>query len=131
MGKHTCDKRKSKSELVRQFPEVDFSLLSEEDPLWGDGLTREGLDALASRAREFIEWLVARPEKNVVVASHSTFLLTLFNTVLEWDDEYLGTWFGTGEMRTVHLSVGSAPPRRCCAADGAGGGPADGRCTIS
>ena len=28
----------------------------------------------------------------VVVASHSTFLLTLFNTHLTWDDEYLGTW---------------------------------------
>jgi broad specificity phosphatase PhoE len=128
-GKHTCDKRLSKSELARQFPEVDFALLSEEDPLWGDGLTRESLDALSSRAREFMEWLITRPEKEVVVASHSTFLLTLFNTALDWDDEYLGTWFGTGEMRSVHLSVnpgealGVEPPRRCKLADG--------RCTIS
>jgi len=133
-GKHTCDKRLPKSDLARQFPEVDFSQLTEEDPFWGDGLTRESLDALTSRAGEFMEWLLARPEKDVVVASHSTFLLTLFNTHLTWDDEYLGTWFGTGEMRTVHLTVGDVPQRRCCAGNGpagAGSAEADGRCTIS
>ena len=112
-GKHTCDKRLNRSELMEAFPEVNWELSAvptEEDPYWGDGRTREQITSVASRADQFLAWLRARPEKHVAVATHSCFLLALFNGVLRvpesmaaGDAEELTTWFATGEMRTVVL----------------------------
>lgn len=60
-GKHTCDKRESKSNLTASFPLVNFGLVeSEEDPFWGDGSERETLDALAQRGAEFVNFLKTR-----------------------------------------------------------------------
>ena len=104
-GKHTCDKRLSKKVLAAAFPRVDYSLLEdEEDPFWGDGLTREPWDDIAMRASRFAEWLVSRNEERIAVAAHSAFLLTIFNAVFDVEDEAVRTWFGTGEMRTVVLT---------------------------
>lgn len=104
-GKHTCDKRLPRSQLMVQFPAVDFSILeSEEDPFWNDGLSRETWHLLAERAARFAEWLANRPEKHIAVAAHSAFLLTIFNAVLKTDTEEASKWFGTGEMRTVMLT---------------------------
>jgi len=104
-GKHTCDKRKSLSALRLEYPWVDYSLVeTEEDPFWGDGLSRESYESVQQRGEEFLRWLKLRPEKNIVVATHSGFLNTLFNSVLECEsDEYRG-WFATGEMRSMTLS---------------------------
>jgi len=69
-GKHTCDKRESKSILAASFPLVNFGLVeSEEDPLWGNGSERETLDALAQRGAEFITFLKTR---SVSFLSHSS-----------------------------------------------------------
>ena len=106
-GKHTCDRRLSKTRLAAQYPAVSYALLeAEDDPYWGDGLTRETPEHLARRGLRFASWLRARPETHVAVASHSAFLLALFNAVLqtEKDDEAVRAWFGTGEMRTVLLA---------------------------
>jgi broad specificity phosphatase PhoE len=103
-GRHTCDKRLSRSELAALYLHVDYSLISsEEDPYWGDGVTREPLQALAARAADFTRWLLDRPEQHLVVASHSAFLLATFNAALECVDESTRLWFGTGEMRSVLL----------------------------
>jgi hypothetical protein len=60
-GKHTCDKRESKSNLAASYPLVNFGLVeSEEDPFWGDGTERESLDSLAQRGAGFIGFLKAR-----------------------------------------------------------------------
>lgn len=48
-----------------------------------------------------MERLTSMPYKNVAVATHSSWLLTLFNAVLECEDEELKKWFATGELRTV------------------------------
>ena len=41
-GRHTCDKRLGLAAIRAAHPNIDYSLLaSEEDPLWGDGVTRE------------------------------------------------------------------------------------------
>ena len=41
---------------------------------------------------------------SVQVASHSAFLLAIFNAVFLTDDAAACTWFGTGEMRSVLLT---------------------------
>jgi broad specificity phosphatase PhoE len=81
-GRHTCDKRLSKAELAALFPAVDYSMISsEDDPFWGDGVTREPWEALATRAGEFIDFVMARPESHLAVAAHSAILLSIFNAV--------------------------------------------------
>ena len=41
-GRHTCDKRLAKSTLQQQYPNIDYTLVAEEeDPFWLDGWTRE------------------------------------------------------------------------------------------
>jgi len=122
-GKHTCDKRLSKTELAAMYPQVDYGLITdEEDPFWGDGLTREEWSALGQRAGKFVSWLLARPETHVAVAAHSAFLLATFNAVFICDDEETRSWFGTGEMRSVLIKpvAGSAGEEEI---DEAGGAP--------
>jgi len=107
-GRHTCDRRLPRTALAAAFSAVDYSLLeSEEDPYWGDGITREPFADLARRAASFIEWLGGLPQREIAVAAHSGFLLALFNAVLTVEDEAAATWFGTGEMRCVMLTFSS------------------------
>mgnify|MGYP001479920181 CR=1 FL=1 len=62
-GRHTCDKRLSKAALAAAFPAVSYELIeTEEDPYWGDGVTRESWEALARRGVCFVDWLLARRE---------------------------------------------------------------------
>ena len=50
-GKHTCDKRLSRTELSELYPRIDYTLIeSEDDPYWGDGLTRETPSDVAVRS---------------------------------------------------------------------------------
>ena len=85
---------------------IDFSLLeSEEDRLFLPD-RRESKLEVASRVYNFLEWLETRSEKNVGVASHSAWLLTLFNANFECDESLKG-WFQTGELRSVILEFTS------------------------
>ena len=82
-----CDHRKAKHVLQDEFPGVDYSLISEADPLEITS-TKPGetwLDT-ANRAKEFLDWLSTKPETDVAVVTHSAFLLTLFNLVLDVQD---------------------------------------------
>lgn len=105
-GRHTCDKRLAKAALAKAFPAVNYDGLgAEEDPFWGDGWTREPWEDLGTRAARFVQHVLhERPETHIAVASHSGFLLAIFNAVLECDDEGTRTWFGTGELRSVLLT---------------------------
>jgi broad specificity phosphatase PhoE len=101
-GVHICDKRRPTSRQKQEFPQVDFSLLSDdEDPLFRDTVRESKLE-VGERIYRFFEWLSERPEQHVGVASHSAWLLTVFNGVCECDDK-LKAWFQTGEMRSVKL----------------------------
>jgi broad specificity phosphatase PhoE len=109
-GKHTCDRRRETSEAARDFPMVDFSALdSKEDPTWTE--QRETSAAISCRGYSFLtEWLRQRPEKEIVVATHSAFLLTVFNSVLDCSDcSELTSWFETGEMRSTTLTFKDIP----------------------
>jgi broad specificity phosphatase PhoE len=101
-GVHCCDKRRPKSRQEKEFPMVDFSMIeTEEDCLFND-TKRESKMELGERVYKFMEWLSVRPETNIAVASHSGWLLTLFNGICECD-EVLKAWWQTGELRSVQL----------------------------
>lgn len=104
-GVHVCDKRRPVSRQRAEFPQIDFTLLleNEEDPLFCDD-RRESKLEVGNRIYRFMEWLAERPERHVAVNSHSGWLLTLFNAVVRDDcDPKLKAWFQTGEMRSVKL----------------------------
>lgn len=102
-GVHICDKRRPTDQQAREFPQVNFSLLtSNEDPLYRAD-ARETKAAVGERIYQFMEWLAQRPEEHVAVTSHSGWLLTVFNGVCECSDSQLREWFHTGELRSVKL----------------------------
>uniref|UniRef100_A0A7S0G969 Uncharacterized protein n=1 Tax=Proboscia inermis TaxID=420281 RepID=A0A7S0G969_9STRA len=101
-GVHICDKRRPRSQQGAEFPQVDFTMVkSEEDDLFRND-QRESADEVCERIYQFLEWLRDRSEENIAVTTHSGWLMSLFNGVLECD-ESLKVWFGTGEMRSVKL----------------------------
>lgn len=107
-GLHVCDKRLTKSELKTYFPKVNFDWIeTEDDPLWGDGSKRESPESVLRRSYAFLMWLRERPEKQIIVASHSAFLCVTFACILKFGDDVpqdgLNGWFRTGEMRSVML----------------------------
>lgn len=114
MGVHTCDARNSLDDVQRDFPQLDFSELTapENDDKWS-ATEREAPSAVCERAHGLLLWLRARPEREVAIVSHSAFLFTMLNAVLEADGipagEGLRSWFATGEMRTICISFADGP----------------------
>ncbi len=101
---HVCDFRLTKTELAKEFSHVNFDkVLSESDPLSSDS-EREPKRQMAERGLRMLEIIKDLPQNNIAVASHSSWLLTLFNCVIECQDESLMKWFNTGELRSVVLS---------------------------
>ena len=101
-GVHICDKRRPVSRSSKEFPQIDFSLLeTDEDVIFQDD-HRETKAEVGVRVYKFMEWLSERKEKHVGVASHSGWLLTVFNGICECDESLKG-WFQTGELRSVKL----------------------------
>jgi broad specificity phosphatase PhoE len=101
-GVHSCDKRRPKSRQEMEFPMIDFSFIETEEDSIFDEERRESKLEVGERIYTFLEWLSSRPETNIGVASHSGWLLTLFNGICE-SDESLKAWWQTGEMRSVRL----------------------------
>eukprot|EP00932_Pfiesteria_piscicida_P007317 SRR837773.1736.p1 GENE.SRR837773.1736~~SRR837773.1736.p1 ORF type:complete len:234 (+),score=84.44 SRR837773.1736:67-702(+) len=103
-GVHTCDRRRSLTELRREFPFIDYDQagLKEEDPFWSE-TEREPLPRLADRGYELLMWLRDRSEKDVAVVSHFGWLFTLLNAVLVLESPELAAGFMTGELRSLIL----------------------------
>ncbi|CAD7932658.1 unnamed protein product [Amoebophrya sp. A120] len=117
-------KKQIKRKLKMDFWDV---INTRQDPLW-DEKRRETWESCAMRCatlvREIESFVLERDNRrlfktpkshvdknkieHIVVASHSAFLLTLFNTVFQYDndqeEERACSWFGTGEMRSVLLT---------------------------
>lgn len=88
-----CDRRRTTEELEREFGDrVDFSACPMRDELWEryeriagppDAWTkhRESCDLyyVANRCRAFFEWLERRPERRIVVSTHSALLRCMFS----------------------------------------------------
>ena len=99
-----CDKRRPKSQQMVDFPRFNFDLITdEEDPIFRED-RRESKMEIGERIYSFMEWLSERDETHVGIASHSGWLLTLFNGSVETSNESLKIWFQTGELRSVKLS---------------------------
>tara|TARA_B100000795_G_scaffold132725_1_gene99050 strand:+ start:102 stop:683 length:582 start_codon:yes stop_codon:yes gene_type:complete len=69
-----CNHRSNKIELKVRYPNVDFSNIPEESTYWKDSPEIETLFDLKERSDHFKQILRERPEKNICIVSHSTFL---------------------------------------------------------
>jgi broad specificity phosphatase PhoE len=107
IGVNPCDKRMSRSETARQFPEFDFSGIEmETDLAWGPD-HRESEDEMEPRCRALLTALRELPGQvqQAVVVSHGSLLKTLFSRVLypnSAEESLLGP-FENCEARTVVL----------------------------
>jgi broad specificity phosphatase PhoE len=82
-GVNYCDKRRSGEELMKEFPSVDFSGLTANEDVHFHPTKRETIAEVIERAKIFVEFLVKRNEKTIVVVSHGVFLeILLKHTVL-------------------------------------------------
>ena len=69
-----CNHRRSKSIISKEFPTVCFNNIKEESKHWIESPNIESLFDLKKRSNNFKQMLIERPEKNICIVSHSTFL---------------------------------------------------------
>eukprot|EP01041_Mallomonas_annulata_P009132 gene9132-18921_t len=107
-GLHPCDKRRPVSVTSTDFPHVNFEhLVSDEDPLYHlYSNSREPEEKVVERCREFMRWLSLRPEREIVVVTHSAFLRTLSKTMLNIKKD---TPYSNAEIRSYIISIGLPP----------------------
>jgi broad specificity phosphatase PhoE len=86
-----CDRRRSKNEISKDFPHLDFSLVrEEEDPIWKSYRERVSDDwsahmesgelfKVAERGWGGLRCVAQRPEPEIIICSHSAFLRCIFN----------------------------------------------------
>lgn len=103
IGLHQCDRRHPISVHRENYPFVDFSAVeSDEDQLHHKYDCREPTADMVKRGEEFLQWLVSRPEKDIVVITHSVFLTNLFSFVLPVEMNE-SRYFDNCEIRTFYL----------------------------
>ena len=85
-GYHPCDRRRPISELRESYNNVDFSIIEhDKDPLYYHQPGRETAEHVTQRAFDFFSWLNTRTEKEIIVVTHSAFLHSMFQSVVETD----------------------------------------------
>ena len=73
-GKHTCNKRDTKNNLVNKFPEIDFSLLdSNEDEMWSE-TEIESIQSLLDRMNKMYDFIDENNYKNIALVGHNSFI---------------------------------------------------------
>lgn len=82
-GMHPCDRRLPIPEHAESHPHVDFSFIQDvHDPMYHkytDAQTREPDEDVMLRCADFLTFLQAREESEIVVCTHSVYLRVLFN----------------------------------------------------
>ena len=74
IGGHTCNKRSQKEYLMKMFPNINFDDIKEgEDYLW-DPEKQESIHELDLRINTFKKFIEGRPEKNIALVSHASFI---------------------------------------------------------
>jgi broad specificity phosphatase PhoE len=111
MGVHTCDARNPLADVRRDFPQLCLSELEKQGVPEIDDFNpteREDSKAVCARAHDLLLWLRARSEREVALVTHSAFLFTMLNAVVESDaaaaGEGIRAWFETGELRTIDIA---------------------------
>mmetsp|Transcript_3546 Transcript_3546/g.4767 ORF Transcript_3546/g.4767 Transcript_3546/m.4767 type:complete len:303 (+) Transcript_3546:90-998(+) len=117
-GKYTCDKRRTKTEILQDMKPIyestndiidfnSFAYASEEDQDWGEH--REPDDSCTGRGIKMMQWLATRPEKEIAVVTHSSWLKHLFRAfgqaVHEKDKKRLHRLAGNAEVRSICLAL--------------------------
>ena len=117
-GKFTCDKRRSKNDIISDFTSIyantndhidftSFAYASEEDTDWTE--MREPDGDVTSRGIEMMQWLATRPEKEIAVVTHSSWLKHLFRafgeSVHDKDKQTLHRLAGNAEVRSICLAM--------------------------
>jgi broad specificity phosphatase PhoE len=102
----TCDRRRTITELRKDFPGVDFSEIeSEEDEMFFN--SKEDDEICKKRTVEFLQWLSKRPETRIAVVTHSIFLKNLFEQfgfgLAKEDVDALHKFPTNAEMRGIML----------------------------
>ncbi|GFR43713.1 hypothetical protein Agub_g4823 [Astrephomene gubernaculifera] len=116
LGVHPCDRRSAVSEYRSRFPAVDFSLIQpEEDVLWHPE-RREGREELRRRGLAFLSWLASRPERNIAVVTHSSFLFFTMSCFGH------GSWVAPSVMGEMHRWYDNCEMRSVVLCDEGGGG---------
>jgi len=105
-GHYMCDKRRPIREIIKDFPDCDFSEVeNDEDIFFTDH--REPTAHVEERTIQFLEWLNKRPEKCIAVVSHSSFLKHMFQQFGDHqaveDKTTLTRLAGNCELRSVVL----------------------------
>ena len=85
LGSEECNRRKDKSILKTLYPQIDFSNILCEKLPWN--YTNEPIESLHERQKKFLNWIKQRPEKNICVVSHSSFIGELKDGVIG-DEEH-------------------------------------------
>jgi broad specificity phosphatase PhoE len=117
-GKFTCDKRRTKTEIVKELQPlfdstqdvIDFDRFGypeEEDQTWTP--EREPSEQVTGRGIACMQWLASRPEQEMVVVTHSSWLKHLFRAfgrhVEDKDTEKLHRLAGNAEVRSISLAL--------------------------
>ena len=117
-GRYTCDRRRDKAEIVQEIQPLyeytsdhidydSYGYPTEEDINWTK--EREPSDQVTNRAIEFIQWLASRPEQEIAVVTHSSWLKHLFRAfghqVAATDKQKLHRLAGNAEVRSVCLAL--------------------------
>lgn len=106
LGLLVGNKRRAISEIQFEHSDIDFSAIEhDEDILWDEyGDRRETLLEKSDRIYAFLsEYVMNRPEKEIAIVSHSAYLFTLLNAVMDIEDEDLRYWFLTSEVRSIKV----------------------------
>jgi broad specificity phosphatase PhoE len=105
LGILTCNKRRRLSEIMTDFPSVEFLEMTEEDTLWNPH-QRESHKCKGERIYNFlVHFLSQRNESSIALVTHSAWLFHALNAVIDCgDDTDLSCWFLTGEIRSIKLT---------------------------
>ena len=107
LGLLSGNKRRPLSDIQHDYPDIDFtSIEHDEDVLWDNyGDRRETLLEKSERIYGFLgEFVRNRPEQEIAIVSHSAYLFTLMNAVMDIEDEELRSWFLTSEVRSMKVT---------------------------
>eukprot|EP00036_Acanthoecidae_sp_10tr_P010470 CAMPEP_0182924954 /NCGR_PEP_ID=MMETSP0105_2-20130417/8049_1 /TAXON_ID=81532 ORGANISM="Acanthoeca-like sp., Strain 10tr" /NCGR_SAMPLE_ID=MMETSP0105_2 /ASSEMBLY_ACC=CAM_ASM_000205 /LENGTH=319 /DNA_ID=CAMNT_0025062779 /DNA_START=125 /DNA_END=1084 /DNA_ORIENTATION=- len=116
-GKYTCDKRRTRTEIVGEIKPLfdatgdsidfdSFGFAEEEDIRWTE--EREEDECCTARGVALLKWLASRPEHDIAVVTHSSFLRHLFrefgHNIHEKDKGRLHRKTGNAEVRSITLA---------------------------
>jgi len=105
------NKRRPISDIQHDFPDIDFTsyidINHEEDVLWDNYGTerRETLLEKSDRIYGFLaDFVMNLPQEEIAIVSHSAYLFTLMNAVMDINNEELRSWFLTSEVRSMKVT---------------------------